>query len=84
MLFYCFILPLWAILIAKIKKMFVTLLYTLLIIAISLLLLGVRVLFKKDGEFQSQHISDNAYLKEKGIHCVIDQDKEARTRNKAY
>ena len=64
--------------------MFVTLLYTLLIIAISLLLLGVRVLFKKDGVFQSQHISDNAYLKEKGIHCVIDQDKEARTRNKAY
>ena len=64
--------------------MFVTLLYTLLIIAISLLLLGVRVLFKKDGEFQSQHISDNAYLKEQGIHCVIDQDKEARTRNKAY
>ena len=64
--------------------MFVTLLYTLLIIAISLLLLGVRVLFKKDGEFQSQHISDNAYLKEKGIHCVIDQDKDARTRNKAY
>ena len=64
--------------------MFVTLLYTLLIIAISLLLLGVRVLFKKDGEFQSQHISENAYLKEKGIHCVIDQDKEARTRNKAY
>ena len=64
--------------------MFVTLLYTLLIIAISLLLLGVRVLFKKDGEFQSQHISGNAYLKEKGIHCVIDQDKEARTRNKAY
>ena len=64
--------------------MFVTLLYTLLIIAISLLLLGVRVLFKKDGEFQSQHISDNAYLKEKGIHCVIDQDKEASTRNKAY
>ena len=84
MLFYCFILPLRAILIAKIEKMFVTLLYTLLIIAISLLLLGVRVLFKKDGEFQSQHISDNAYLKEKGIHCVIDQDKEARTRNKAY
>ena len=64
--------------------MFVTLLLTLLIIAIAMLLLGVRVLIKKDGEFQSQHISDNAYLKEKGIHCVINQDKEARRRNKAY
>ena len=69
---------------ATIKKMFITLLLTLLIIAIAMLLLGVRVIFKKGGEFQSQHISDNAYLKEKGIHCVIDQDKEARVANKAY
>ncbi len=49
-----------------------------------MLLLGVRVLFRKDGEFQSQHISDSAYLKSKGIHCVIDQDKEARRENRAY
>ncbi len=49
-----------------------------------MLLLGVRVLLKKNGSFQSQHISDNAYLHKKGIHCVIDQDKEARIRNKAY
>ncbi len=49
-----------------------------------MLLLGVRVLFEKDGEFQSQHVSDNAYLKEIGIHCVIEQDKEARMKNKAY
>ena len=61
-----------------------TLLLSVLIIAIAMLLLGVRVIFKKGGEFQSQHISDNAYLKEKGIHCVIDQDKEARVANKAY
>ena len=64
--------------------MFVTLLYTLLIIAIAMQLLGVRVLLRKDGEFQSQHISDSAYLKAKGIHCVIDQDKEARRKNRAY
>ena len=61
-----------------------TLLYSLLIIAIAMLLLGVRVMLKKNGGFQSQHISDNAYLKEKGIRCVIDQDKEARAKNKAY
>jgi putative membrane protein len=69
---------------AKIKKMLGTLLYSLLIIAIAMLLLGVRVMLKKNGSFQSQHISDNAYLKEKGIRCVIDQDKEARAKNKAY
>ena len=49
-----------------------------------MLLLGVRVLLRKDGEFQSQHISDSAYLKAKCIHCVIDQDKEARRKNRAY
>lgn len=49
-----------------------------------MLLLGVRVLLRKDGEFQSQHISDSTYLKAKGIHCVIDQDKEARRKNRAY
>ncbi|MBW4753415.1 hypothetical protein [Prevotella denticola] len=48
------------------------------------IVVGVRVLLRKDGEFQSQHISDSAYLKAKGIHCVIDQDKEARRKNRAY
>ena len=61
-----------------------TLLLSVLIIAIAILLLSVRVIFKKGGTFQSQHIQDNKHLRKKGIHCVIDQDKEARTANKAY
>jgi len=69
---------------AKISKMVETLLLSVLIIAIAMLLLSVRVLLKKGARFQSQHIHDSKYLRKKGIHCVIDQDKEARAANKAY
>ncbi|RKW50259.1 MAG: hypothetical protein D8B57_10850 [Prevotella sp.] len=77
-------LPLPEILDAKISKMVETLLLSVLIIAIAMLLLSVRVLLKKGANFQSQHIHDNKYMREKGIHCVIDQDREARASNKAY
>lgn len=54
------------------------LLLTVLIIAISVLLLSVKVLLKKNGRFSSFHIHDSAALRKQGIHCVLDQDKEAR------
>ena len=73
-------LPLPGILDAKIGKMVETLLLSVLIIAIAMLLLSVRVLLKKGASFQSH----NKYMREKGIHCVIDQDREARASNKAY
>jgi len=38
----------------------------------------VKVLFRKDGSFSSQHIHDSQAMKERGIHCVMDQDREAR------
>ena len=55
-----------------------TLLISMLIIAIAMVLLLVRVLFVKMGEFKSQHIHDSEAMKERGIHCVIDQDREMR------
>lgn len=58
-----------------------TLALTLLIIAIAIALLCVKLIFKKNGRFSSQHIHDNPGLRKQGIHCVIDQDKELRTRN---
>ena len=64
--------------------MLITLLYSLLIIAIAMILLSIRVLIKKNSSFKSQHIHDNEHLRKKGIHCVIDQDKEARIRDTAY
>lgn len=61
-----------------------TLLITVLIIAICMALLCVKLIFRKNGSFSSQHIHDSKALKEKGIHCVMDQDKEARKRGIAY
>ena len=61
-----------------------TLLLTVLIIAISMALLCVKVLLKKNGRFSSQHVHDNPGLRKQGIHCVMDQDREARRRNGAY
>ncbi len=61
-----------------------TLLLTVLIIAIAMALLCVKVLLKKNGRFSSQHVHDNSGLRKQGIHCVMDQDREARQRNGAY
>lgn len=60
-----------------------TLLLSMLIIAICVALLGVKLLVRKDGRFSSQHVHDNPGLRKKGIHCVIDQDREARAAGKA-
>ena len=61
-----------------------TLILTVLIIAIAMVLMSVKVILKKNGKFESQHIHDSAAMKERGIHCVIDQDREGREADKAY
>jgi len=60
------------------------LLFSLLIIAISVALLSIKVIFKKNGKFSSQHVHDNPGLRKKKIHCVLDQDREAREKGRAY
>ena len=55
-----------------------TLLISALIIAIGMAFLLVKVLLKHNGEFSSQHIHDSEAMKERGIHCVMDQDREMR------
>lgn len=60
-----------------------TLLLSVLIIAICFALLAVKLLFRKNGSFTSQHIHDSKAMQERGIHCVVDQDREARHSNKA-
>ena len=59
-----------------------TLLISTLIIAIAMVFFLLRVLFVKQGEFKSQHIHDSEAMKERGIHCVMDQDKELRRRSR--
>ncbi len=60
------------------------LLLSVLIIAISVALLSIKVIIRKNGRFTSQHIHDSPAMRKKGIHCVIGQDKEARKAGRAY
>jgi hypothetical protein len=59
-----------------------TLVVSTLIIAIGMAFFLVRVLFSKQGEFKSQHIHDSEAMRERGIHCVMDLDKEMRRKSK--
>jgi len=52
------------------------LLFSLLIIATSMLLLGVRLLFGKP--FAKTHVEGNKALSDRGIHCAQAQDAEMR------
>ena len=66
----------------KEKNMLKTLLISILIIAAGMVLLLVKVLLRKNGKFSSQHIHDSKAMKERGIHCVMDQDREMRRRSR--
>jgi hypothetical protein len=59
-----------------------TLLISALIIAIGMAFFLVKVLFQKNGTFSSQHIHDSQAMKERGIHCVLDQDREMRRKSR--
>lgn len=54
------------------------------VVAVAFALLSIKVLLKRNGKFSSQHVHDNPGLRKQGIHCVMDQDREARERNGAY
>ncbi|MBQ8463550.1 MAG: hypothetical protein IJ544_05490 [Prevotella sp.] len=53
-----------------------------LIIAISMAFLCIKLVFRKNGRFSSQHIHDSAAMRERDIHCVMDQDREMRRSNR--
>lgn len=59
-------------------------LISLAVVAVAFALLSIKVLLKSNGKFSSQHVHDNPGLRKQGIHCVMDQDREARERNGAY
>ena len=59
-----------------------TLLLTVLIIAITVALLSVKVLLRKTGRFSSMHIHDSEAMRERGIHCVVDEDREMRAKGR--
>ena len=49
-----------------------------LIIAISMAFLCIKLFLRPGSEFKSMHIHDSEAMRERGIHCVIDMDREMR------
>lgn len=60
--------------------MLYSVLLILLIVAISVLLLGVKVFFVKNGRFPNSHVSGNKAMRRRGIGCVQSQDREAQRK----
>ena len=56
--------------------------YSVLIIAIGIAFLAIKVIIRKNGTMSSMHIHDSQAMKDRGIHCVMDQDKEERARQR--
>ena len=57
-----------------------TILLTLGLVLLAVVLMCVRILLKKDGQFSSQHIGDNKKMKENGIGCATSQDRQAQRK----
>lgn len=70
--------------VTNIEKMLTTLLFTIIILVICVVLLSVKLLFKKNGKFVSTHIEGNAALREKGICCAKTQHKRDSMQKNLY
>ncbi|MBO5133316.1 MAG: hypothetical protein IKL19_03870 [Paludibacteraceae bacterium] len=56
------------------ENVWIILLLTLGIVAVAILLLGVRIFFTKNGKFPNSHVGGNKAMEERGIYCVQTQD----------
>ena len=67
---------------AKVNKMIENIAIGALIIAIGVAFLCVKVIFRRNGSFTSQHIQDSEAMRQRGIHCLLNQDREMRQRSR--
>jgi hypothetical protein len=51
-----------------------TLVIIIVLIALAVILLGVKIFFVKGGRFPNTHIHDNAEMKKRGITCARDSE----------
>ncbi|MGV8963956.1 MAG: hypothetical protein ACOH2V_11345 [Candidatus Saccharimonadaceae bacterium] len=56
-----------------------TIIISIVLLAIAIMLMGVRVFFIKNGTFPNTHISNSPAMKERGISCATSQEKYAHT-----
>ena len=48
----------------------------------AMLFLCIKLIFRRGGSFASQHIHDSEAMRQRGIHCVMDQDREQRMKSR--
>ena len=65
-----------------VREMIQTVVISAVLLGVGMALLLVKVLGRKDGKFSSQHIHDSKAMRDRGIHCVMDQDREMRNRKR--
>lgn len=49
-------------------------LLTLSLVAVAILLLGVKIFLTKDGKFPNSHVGGNKAMADRGVYCVQTQD----------
>ena len=52
------------------------------LVLLAVLALAIRIIFIKDGKFPETHISRNAEIKRRGIHCVKSMDRMEQSKIK--
>lgn len=55
-----------------------TIIISIIVLAIAILLMGVRIFFTKKGTFPNTHISASQAMKDRGITCASSQEREVR------
>lgn len=58
-----------------------TLLFTLIIVGVSLAFLSIKLLVKKNGRFPNTHVGHSTAMRKQGITCVQSMDLMERTDN---
>lgn len=51
-------------------KFIILTIITVVLLAVAVLLLGVKIFFVKVGKFPSGHVHDNPHLRKRGIGCA--------------
>ncbi len=62
----------------KKRTMVQTIITAVIILAIAIMLMGVRIFFTKKGTFVNTHVSGNKAMQERGISCASSQERDAR------
>lgn len=53
-----------------------TIIISVILLAIAIMLMGVRVFFTKKGTFVNSHISGSQAMKDRGISCATSQERD--------